>query len=72
MSCVAVFEGVGGFVCSPLGHDPGGNGDAVQRLSGNLQVDIFKARQLLGWLPLVSVEEGLRRAVGMPLHETTV
>ena len=39
-------------------------GDAVQRLCGNLQVDISKARSLLGWIPPVSVEEGLRRAMG--------
>ena len=41
-----------------------GKGDAVQRLCGNLQVDISKARNLLGWVPPVSVEDGLRRAVG--------
>ena len=41
-----------------------GKGDAVQRLCGNLQVDISKARELLGWVPPVSVEEGLRRAMG--------
>jgi len=40
-----------------------GKGDAVQRLCGNLQVDISKARSLLGWVPPVSVEEGLRRAM---------
>ncbi len=40
-----------------------GKGDAVQRLCGNLQVDISKARSLLGWVPPISVEEGLRRAV---------
>jgi nucleoside-diphosphate-sugar epimerase len=40
-----------------------GKGDAVQRLCGNLQVDITKARSLLGWAPPVSVEEGLRRAM---------
>lgn len=40
-----------------------GKGDAVQRLCGNLQVDISKARQLLGWVPPISVDEGLRRAV---------
>ncbi|MDO8344771.1 MAG: SDR family oxidoreductase [Cellvibrio sp.] len=39
-----------------------GKGDAVQRLCGNLQVDISKARSLLGWVPPVSVDEGLRRA----------
>ncbi len=42
-----------------------GKGDAVQRLCGNLQVDISKARRLLGWVPPVSVDEGLRRAMGM-------
>ncbi len=41
-----------------------GKGDAVQRLCGNLQVDISKARNLLGWVPPVSVEEGLKRAMG--------
>ena len=41
-----------------------GKGDAVQRLCGNLQVDISKARSLLGWVPPVSVDEGLRRVVG--------
>lgn len=41
-----------------------GKGDAVQRLCGNLQVDISKARRLLGWVPPVSVKEGLRRAMG--------
>jgi nucleoside-diphosphate-sugar epimerase len=40
-----------------------GKSDAVQRLCGNLQVDIAKARSLLGWVPPVSVGEGLRRAV---------
>jgi len=29
-----------------------------------LQVDISKARSLLGWVPPVSVAEGLRRVVG--------
>jgi len=40
-----------------------GKGDAVQRLCGNLQVDISKARSLLDWTPPVSVDEGLCRAV---------
>ena len=42
-----------------------GKGDAVQRLCGNLQVDISKARSLLGWMQPVSVEEGLRRAMAV-------
>lgn len=33
----------------------------ADRLLGNLQVDISKARDLLGWEPPISVEEGLRR-----------
>jgi nucleoside-diphosphate-sugar epimerase len=40
-----------------------GKGESVQRLCGNLQVDISKARNLLGWVPPVSVSEGLRRAM---------
>ncbi len=36
----------------------------AQRLCGNLQVDISKAREVLGWTPPVNVKEGLRRAVG--------
>ena len=34
----------------------------AQRLCGSLQLDIKKTRQLLGWTPPVSVDEGLRRA----------
>ena len=33
----------------------------AQRLLGSLQVDITKARNLLGWEPPISVQEGLRR-----------
>ena len=42
-----------------------GKGDAVQRLCGNLQVDMSKARSLLDWVPPVTVEEGLRRAMAV-------
>lgn len=35
----------------------------AQRVLGSLQVDISKARDLLGWEPPISVEEGLRRCV---------
>ncbi|MDD1782469.1 SDR family oxidoreductase [Enterovibrio sp. ZSDZ35] len=34
-----------------------------ERLAGNLQVDITKAKQLLGWHPPHSVEQGLRETV---------
>lgn len=40
-----------------------GKGDVVQRLCANLQVDISKARTLLGWLPPILVCEGLRLAL---------
>ncbi len=40
-----------------------GKADAIDRLCGNLQVDSSKARDLLGWLPPISVEEGLLRAM---------
>ena len=40
-----------------------GKGDALQRLCGNLQVDISKARSLLSWVPPMSLEEGLIRAM---------
>lgn len=33
----------------------------AQRLLGSLQVDISKTRDLLGWTPKISVDEGLRR-----------
>jgi nucleoside-diphosphate-sugar epimerase len=46
-----------------LAASASGKGAAVQRLCGNLQVDITKARTLLGWVPPVSVDEGLRRAM---------
>lgn len=39
-----------------------GKRDVAQRLCGSLQVDIEKTRQLLGWRPPVSLDEGLRRA----------
>ncbi len=42
-----------------------GRAGAVQRLCGDLQVDIGKARRLLGWRPPLSVQQGLRRAVAL-------
>lgn len=39
-----------------------GKGDVARRLLGSLQVDIGKTRELLGWEPPISVDEGLRRA----------
>jgi nucleoside-diphosphate-sugar epimerase len=40
-----------------------GKRDAADRVCGNLQVDINKARTLLGWTPPASVEQGLARTV---------
>ena len=40
-----------------------GKTDAIDRLCGNLQIDAAKARNLLGWVPPLSVEEGLRRVL---------
>ena len=40
-----------------------GKNKVAQRLCSNLQVDISKARQLLGWMPPISVRDGLRRTV---------
>ena len=40
-----------------------GKADVIDRLCFNLQVDISKARNLLGWAPLVSTSEGLQRAM---------
>ena len=40
-----------------------GKTDAVKRLCGSLQVDITKARELLGWRPRISIDEGMRRVV---------
>jgi nucleoside-diphosphate-sugar epimerase len=41
----------------------------ANRILGSLQVDIDKTRNLLGWSPPVSMEEGLRRAVAAPWAE---
>ena len=39
----------------------------AQRLLGNLQVDISHTQKLLDWQPIISLEEGLRRAVSQAL-----
>jgi nucleoside-diphosphate-sugar epimerase len=41
-----------------------GKPGVAQRLCGSLQVDISKTRELLGWMPSLSLDEGLRRAAG--------
>jgi len=45
-----------------------GKQDMAQRLCGSLQVDIQKTRQVLGWTPPLSLDQGLRKAAeGMGL-----
>ncbi len=39
-----------------------GRSELVRRLCGSLQVDISRARRLLGWMPPIGIDEGLRRA----------
>ena len=48
------------LAASALGH-----GGVYRRLCGSLQVDISKARRVLGWSPPIGVDEGLRRAVAL-------
>ena len=40
-----------------------GRRDVAQRLCGSLQVDITKAKELLGWMPPFDVDEGLRLTI---------
>ena len=46
-----------------------GQGDVAQRLLGSLQVDTAKTRALLGWSPVVGVDEALRRTAAHFLAE---
>lgn len=55
-----------------LGGAMVGRPELAQRLCGSLQVDISKTRQLLGWVPPLSVDEGLRRAAEGYWRETSV
>jgi UDP-glucose 4-epimerase len=49
-----------------------GRRDIAQRLCGSLQVDISKARTLLGWNPPMSMDEELSRTAQGFLHETNI
>lgn len=40
-----------------------GKRGVAQRLCGSLQIDVSRTRERLGWVPRVSVDEGLRRTV---------
>ena len=49
-----------------------GKHDRVQRLCGSLQVDISKTRQLLGWCPPLTLDQGLKKAADGYVRETGV
>lgn len=55
-----------------LGASLLGKPELMQRLCGSSQVDISKTRQLLGWAPPLSVDEGLEKAAEGFLRETSV
>ena len=52
-----------------LGAGLFGKNSLSQRLCGSLQVDIHKARSLLGWQPVVTVDEGLKKTADYFLNE---
>ena len=49
-----------------------GKQDIAQRLCSSLQVDIAKTRDLLGWRPPLSLDQGLKKAAGGDGRETVV
>ena len=49
-----------------------GKPELAQRLCGSLQVDMSKTRELLGWIPPFSIEEGLKKAAKGYSRETAV
>lgn len=49
-----------------------GKPDVAQRLCGSLQVDIEKTRQVLGWRPPLTLDQGLKKAAAEYVHEAAV
>jgi nucleoside-diphosphate-sugar epimerase len=49
-----------------------GRTDMAQRLCSSLQVDISKTRQLLGWTPPLTLDEGLVLAAKASIDKTTI
>jgi nucleoside-diphosphate-sugar epimerase len=47
-----------------------GRRELAQRLCGSLQVDISQTRAVLGWIPPISVDEGLRKTAEAFLRDT--
>lgn len=48
-----------------------GKGDVAKRLFGSLQVDSSKARELLGWKPVITMDEQLKKTAKAFLDEKT-
>ena len=48
-----------------------GKGDVANRLFGSLQVDSSKARDLLGWQPVITMDEQLHKTVATDLKNKT-
>ena len=44
-----------------------GKGDVANRLFGSLQVDSSKARDLLGWQPVITMDEQLNKTMATDL-----
>lgn len=55
---ISVPEWIFSTACSLTGYK-----SISQRLCGSLRVDINKTKDLLGWSPIIDLDEGLRRAV---------
>ena len=55
-----------------LGASLLGKRDVAQRLCGLLQVDIGKTRRLLGWIPPLTLDQGLQKAAKGTVRETRV
>ncbi|MBL1353048.1 MAG: NAD-dependent epimerase/dehydratase family protein, partial [Zetaproteobacteria bacterium] len=49
-----------------------GKADVAERLFGSLQVNSSKAQTLLGWQPVISMDQQLKKTVEAYKHETTV
>lgn len=55
-----------------LGAKLMGKPDIAQRLCSSLQVDIQKTRSILGWVPPLTLDQGLQKAAKGNVHETSV
>ena len=49
-----------------------GKGDVADRLFGSLQVDSSKARDLLGWQPVITMDDALKKTVDAYLNEKNI